>query len=225
MIVSGLLILALIVFFRSPHTESTEPSAAAVAEHPEAAIPESAPSTQETAAVPETPEERSVGEEVSTGYWTYQCHGYKWTKMWASKYNDVKIADAQFLVIDVSVRNDDKTASTLVVPKLVDSSGREYKLTPNTYDAYNSFDTLKELNPGVSSRGYFVFDVPPGQYFLQVSGGFESGKFARIRLFDDVSSTVGSPKASTSPPATGDAGATEGKPGDKSDETTQAAPR
>jgi hypothetical protein len=44
------------------------------------------------------------------------------------------------------------------------------------------FDTFKELNPGVSSRGYVVFDVPYGQYSLQLSGGFESGERAFVEL-------------------------------------------
>jgi len=46
----------------------------------------------------------------------------------------------------------------------------------------NSFGILKRLNPGVSSRGYVVFDVPTGKYALKVSGGFASGDSALIDL-------------------------------------------
>lgn len=44
---------------------------------------------------------------------------------------------------------------------------------------------VKTLNPGVASRGYVVFDVPPnGEYTVQLSGGFGSGERALVTIMD-----------------------------------------
>jgi len=85
-------------------------------------------------------------------------------------------------IVDLAIRNNDKTANVLAPVKLVDSEGREYEESSKGIFLYNSFDMLKNMNPGVSSRGYIVFDVPRGRYALKVSGGFTSGKSELIDL-------------------------------------------
>jgi hypothetical protein len=103
--------------------------------------------------------------------------------------------DAEFLIVDLYTRNNDRTASTLAPLKLVDALGREYEESSKGTFMPGTFDTLKQLNPGVSSRGYVVFDVPHGKYSLQVSGGFESGEHALI----DLSPRPQSENATTEP--------------------------
>jgi len=90
--------------------------------------------------------------------------------------------DAVFLVVDLAIRNNDKTSSTLPPLKLVDTEGREYDESSKAWAQQNNFGVLKSLNPSVVSRGYAVFDVPKGQYKLQVSGGFTSGDRTLIEL-------------------------------------------
>ncbi len=120
-----------------------------------------------------------LGQDVFVGYWAYRCMSAQWRKSIGSEYT-AQYPDARFLVVDLAIRNNDKTASTLPPVKLVDNEGREYDESSKGIFMDNSFGMLKSLNPGVSSRGYVVFDVPPGKYALKVSGGFTSGGSAII---------------------------------------------
>ena len=122
-----------------------------------------------------------IGDNVFVGYWAYRCAGARWQRSIGSEYTR-QYPDAEFLVVDLAVRNDDKTASVLAPLKLVDAEGREYDESSKGIFMDNSFGMLKNLNPGVSSRGYAVFDVPRGKYELKVSGGFTSGATELIDL-------------------------------------------
>jgi hypothetical protein len=93
-----------------------------------------------------------------------------------------EMPDAKFLVVDLYIRNNDRTASTFPPVKLVDAQGREYDQSSKGTFMPGVFDSFKQLNPGVSSRGYVVFDVPSGQYLLLLSGGFESGEHTLVDL-------------------------------------------
>jgi hypothetical protein len=84
--------------------------------------------------------------------------------------------------VDLAIRNNDKSASVLAPVKLIDTEGREYDESSKGIFLDNSFGLLKKMNPGVSSRGYVVFDVPRGKYALKVSGGYTSGQSALIDL-------------------------------------------
>jgi len=64
----------------------------------------------------------------------------------------------------------------------VDAAGREYDESSKGIFLDDSFGMLKNLNPGVTSRGNVVFDVPRGKYELKVAGGFTSGKSELIDL-------------------------------------------
>ncbi len=92
-------------------------------------------------------------------------------------------ANAEFVVIDVTARNDDTSSSTLPPFHLMDKDGRTYdQSSAGTFSA-GFFSVLEGLNPGVSKRGNVAFDVPPDrQYFLVVSGGIESDKRALVPL-------------------------------------------
>ena len=123
-----------------------------------------------------------IGETFSVGYWTYICDGTHWQNMIGSGYT-AEMPDAAFLVVDLTIRNGDKTSSTLPPLKLVDVEGREYNESSKDIFMEHSFGMLKDVNPGVSSRGYVVFDVPRrGDYALKVSGGFESGEHTLVDL-------------------------------------------
>jgi hypothetical protein len=121
-----------------------------------------------------------IGEEVTVGYWTYRCNGVRWQDVIFSDFSSMERPDAAFLIIDLSARNNDRTASTLPPPKLIDADGREYDESSTFIPG--SFSALKRLNPTVSSRGYVVFDAPRGDYKLKLSGGYESEESALIDL-------------------------------------------
>jgi hypothetical protein len=125
----------------------------------------------------------AIGDSVSAGYWTYRCNGTQWMSLLVSDFGSMEQPDAAYLVVDITIRNDDRSASTRPPMKLIDSQGREFSESSKEYVLPQSIGTLKELNPSVSSRGYVLFDVPPqGKYVLKVSGGFESDDFKLIDL-------------------------------------------
>jgi TonB family protein len=134
-----------------------------------------------------------LGEDFSVGYWSYRVNGRRWRTVLGTDLG-AETPDASFLVLDISARNDDKTPSTLPPFKLVDREGREYESSSKGEFMQGAFSLLKSLNPTVSSRGLIVFDVPPGDYVLKASGGFESGKYALVAL-----ETVRIDKESTKP--------------------------
>src|SRR5271157_468436 len=123
-----------------------------------------------------------VGEDVEVGYWSYICSGTSW-KTSIGSYSMSEYPDAKFLVIDLMITNNDKTASVMPPIKLIDAEGHEYDESSKGVFVEHSFGMLKDLNPGVTSHGYVVFDVPPERaYALKVSGGFTSAETALIDL-------------------------------------------
>jgi Domain of unknown function (DUF4352) len=130
-----------------------------------------------------TPEIRhfAMRETVHVGYWSYAVWSSKWQNSIGSGFMSER-PDAAFLVINMTVRNNDKTSSTLPPIKLVDSQGREYDSTSKGSFSEGFFGPLKSLNPGVESEGSVAFDVPKGDYLLKVSGGFTSGENGLVEL-------------------------------------------
>lgn len=96
-----------------------------------------------------------------------------------SQYNLHK-ADGTFAIISITVENTGKTASSISSGdfKIIDSQGREYTSDMKAIIDYGVMmyqDNIftKELQPGIATDGYVIFDVPPGDTGnLQVSGGF-----------------------------------------------------
>lgn len=141
--------------------------------------PASAPVVKEDAAP--KPAAYKVGDSVTVGYWSYRVNSIKWAKSVGSDMLR-QTADAKFLIVSVSVRNNDKTPSTMPPVKLVDAQGREFNESANGAMLENSFDLIKQLNPTVQSTGVILFDVPDGKYWAVVSGGFTSGETEKIEL-------------------------------------------
>ena len=122
-----------------------------------------------------------IGDSVTVGYWSYRVYGSQWKSSIGSEYTN-ESPDAAFLVIDIAIRNNDKSSSTLPSMKLVDPEGREYDESSKAWVQDGSFGLLKSLNPNVVSRGLAIFDLPRGIYKLKVSGGYTSGENALIDL-------------------------------------------
>lgn len=191
-VVFGLAIVGLIVFAIWSSQTGEPPHAAVTINGPDYNPPKvtSRPSpsvNQPEAPLPSAatglhlPQRYKIGEDFSVGYWFYRCNGARWQSMIPSLGGTLETPDAAFLVVDLSIRNNDRTASAFAPPKLIDAQGREHNSKSTSMPG--ALDILKQLNPGVSSRGYVVFDVPRGEtYVLEVSGGFESGEHALVEL-------------------------------------------
>lgn len=155
--------------------------------NPEQNSPQNTPtgepvSKQSQAHIDEVPAFK-IGQAFSIGYWSYVCHGAIWTPALGSDPYSIERANADFVVVDITVRNDDRSSSTLPPFQLSDSEGRTYDESSAGALSQGFFSVLEQLNPGVSQRGRIAFDVPPDrQYFMIFSGGIESGKRASVLL-------------------------------------------
>lgn len=124
-----------------------------------------------------------IGQTFSVGYWSYLCHNAYWTPVLGFNPYSMERANADFVVVDITARNDDTSSSTLPTFQLVDEAGRTYDESSAGMLNEGFFSPLEQLNPGVSKRGNIAFDVPSDRrYYLLLSGGIESGKRAIVIL-------------------------------------------
>jgi hypothetical protein len=174
-----------------PNESQTSPAAAtsAVSKDTGTAGPGSTPPIP---AKQPAPAPKVLGEEFSVGYWTYICQRAGWTLTWPPDGGyRVEKPDAAFLAVDVTATNNDSTASVVPPFYLIDDQGRKYESKSLLYD--NVFGPLESLNPGVSKRGFIVFDVPQDrQYALLVSGGIQSGTSQVVRIASQPAETTNS---------------------------------
>jgi hypothetical protein len=143
--------------------------------------PSSDSSVQVISSSPSAPATYRLNDTAHIGYWSYRASEAHWARSIGSEYLR-ETPDAVFLIVDITVRNDDSSASTLPPIKLVDAAGREYEETSKAALTKGFFGPLKSINPGVTSEGKVAFDVPQGKYSLLLSGGFNSGETAKVSL-------------------------------------------
>src|SRR5262249_43234338 len=122
-----------------------------------------------------------TGESVHVGYATFAL----WRSWWSNRLSSNPLLDrranARFLFVRLTVRNDDTKTHTFHPSKLVDELGSEYECAPEAWLVEGTFGLLETLNPGVSKEGILVFDVPPDRaYALRVEGGFESSALIAV---------------------------------------------
>lgn len=154
-------------------------------------VPQSAPAPSPTVEGPsdKQPTTFAMGQQFSIGYWSYLCNSAYWTPYLGYDPETLERANAEFLVVNITARNDDTSASTLPPFHLMDAEGRTYDESSAGALSQGFFSGLEQLNPGVSERGNVVFDVlPDRRYVLVVSGGIESGKQAIVVLPEHTSS-------------------------------------
>jgi len=124
-----------------------------------------------------------IGDPLSVGYWSFICNSAFWTPVLAFDPYSMERANGDFVVINITARNDDTSSSTVPPFQLMDTDGRTYDASSAGMLTRGFFSFLEELNPGVSKRGNIAFDVPRDrQYFLIASGGFQSSKRAIVIL-------------------------------------------
>jgi len=123
-----------------------------------------------------------IDEEITVGYWSYVCKGEEWTPTIGEGYSAQK-ANAQFMKVDLIVRNNDTTSSMLPPFFLIDDKGRRYDASSEATIQEHFLQLLDTLNPDVSKRGYVAFDVPSDrQYRLVLSGGRENDETAFVMI-------------------------------------------
>jgi len=146
-------------------------------------VPEAPPALSKPQVQDSLPQAYEIGQQFSIGYWSYLCHGAYWTPVLGSNLHSMEHANAEFVVVDIAVRNDDTSASTLPPFQLIDREGRTYDQSAAGMLSQGFFSVLEQLNPGVSKRGNVAFDVPPDRHYsLLISGGIQSSKRASIVL-------------------------------------------
>lgn len=186
-VIGGLVVIGLVLvmipvcaglFSSGSRPSATEPArttkAPAAQATPEAASGEDAKKVQT---------EKQMRETLTVGYTSY-C-------VWRAWYSDRlsqnqflnKRANAKWLFLDVSVRNDDTKARMVPPFKLIDENGAEYEAAAEGMMIENAIGVLETLNPSVTKQGLVVFDVPQNhRYRLKVSGGYWSGEDAFIQI-------------------------------------------
>jgi hypothetical protein len=182
----------------SPPDRDTEQST------PQNALPAPSPASTDSSQSPppeNQPPTYPMGQQFSVGYWSYLCHGAYWTPALGVDPYSIDRASAEFVVVDITARNDDTSSSTLPPFQLMDREGRTYDESSGGMLNQGFFSVLEELNPGVLKRGKIAFDVPPDrQYSLLLSGGIESGKRATVILPASVPPSVDQSVGATSQP-------------------------
>lgn len=135
-------------------------------------------------ATKQTPVNRSfaMGQTVTLGYTSYCLWSARWAKQLPGDVFDRR-PNASFLILDVSVRNDDKKARTIPPFHLLDDQGREHQEDSAGAFLDNSLGLIESLNPGVTKQGLILFDVLASDtYKLKVSGGYWSSDEALIDI-------------------------------------------
>jgi hypothetical protein len=124
-----------------------------------------------------------IGDTVNIGYTSYAVWRAQWSDRLSNNVFLDEKPDASFLIVDLTVRNDDKKARTIPSFKLIDENGAEYQTSNQAWRVEDSIGVFDSLNPGVSKQGKVVFDVPQGhQYQLKVSGGYWSSEATLIEI-------------------------------------------
>lgn len=132
----------------------------------------------------EPPTRQSKYETFKVGYWEYRIN--RVTELpTLGKGDFLRRANGRFVVVFLTVKNNDSSPSTLPGPQRKDTMNRQHssEIVIETDLPANDL-TLTTLNPGVAKSGYFIFDVPDDARGLDLilSGGVRSGEKAIVAL-------------------------------------------
>ena len=123
-----------------------------------------------------------IGDDVKVGYISYHVYGTNWQSYIGDKYFGSK-ANASYLIVDISAKNEDKQSRLIPNFELIDDDGNKYESSEDAMYLGDKAFIFESLNPSVSKRGYVVFDVPKKDtYKLVISGGYFSGDNTNIVL-------------------------------------------
>ena len=130
-----------------------------------------------------------VGEEVPVEELTYTVNSVEQAEEFSNSFDSLQ-TEGKFLVVDITVQNNDKEARFIdgEMFRVLDADGTEFSAKSEA-DMYINDDMgffLSEVNPKMSKTGKVAFEVPAetGELQLQVSSGFgfSGGKTEVINL-------------------------------------------
>lgn len=134
------------------------------------------------------PSYNKIGDEISVEHFVYKVNGIKFAKTLGNDFA-IETADGIFLLVDLNSKNIDTEEHTLDnnMFKLIDEKGVEYECSTDGTTALEMSGKktlfLKQHNPNIQKQGFIVFEVPQkGVYNLMLSGGFWTGKTAKVKL-------------------------------------------
>lgn len=138
---------------------------------------------------PEDTQPYKVGMDIPVGKFVYNVKSVKFAKRVGNSMAG-KTADGVFLVVGMTVLNNDTEARTLdgSLFKIKDATGTEFEHSNAGQTALmmSGVETifLKQCQPKIPTSGILVFEVPDknSPYTLELSGGYWSGKRAQVPL-------------------------------------------
>lgn len=115
----------------------------------------------------------SIGDRVVVGDIAYTVTNVRAVGS-VGDYGMVEIADGVFLMVELEVENlgdETKTLSSSYV-KAIDSQGRTFEYDNDAWIYLEDSLLLKQIQPGLPTKGETIFDVPEGEsFFIEVSSG------------------------------------------------------
>lgn len=104
----------------------------------------------------------TVGDTVSLKGTAYTVKSVETTSSLGSSFTKEK-ANGQFIVIDLTLKNEKNEPATILEDnlKLIGGNGSQYSTsTDGSFAVNDAFVILEEIQPGVKQSGKLVYDVP-----------------------------------------------------------------
>ena len=124
------------------------------------------------------------GDEVKVGEMVYVVDSAHTAQYIGTDFMGVQ-ADGIFVVVDLTIKNtgsETKHISSSFM-KIVDGEGRIFESDEEAWIYYDDNLVFKQLQPGLSTRGKVIFDVPKdATLYLQVSGSFWGTNNKKIKI-------------------------------------------
>jgi hypothetical protein len=124
-----------------------------------------------------------IGNPVKVGKLTYQVIDTEWRDVLDGTLGQ-RVPKNQFLVVQVSVTNNDADEAQAPLLVLLDKDEKAYREEDSGDGLPNWLGLIRTLGPGETQQGSMLFDVPAASYRLQLSSGgdAESEKNALVNL-------------------------------------------
>jgi hypothetical protein len=94
-----------------------------------------------------------------------------------------KKANAMYLFVDMTIQNNDHEPRIVRNFKIVDQNGSTYEIYENSWLAEGAMGIYEKINPSVSRRGIFVYDLPQNrQYHMKLISNMFRSNAAYVQL-------------------------------------------
>lgn len=130
-----------------------------------------------------------VGDVVPVEKFEYKVNSIKTAKKIGNEFMN-KTTNGQFLIINVTIKNNDKEARIIDTSlfKIIDSQGREFEplADGDVYVNENTSFFLEEVNPNLSRTGNIVFEMPKDAKGLKLEVNSGVGLAAGVTALIDL---------------------------------------